>query len=64
MTNYRKAQFSGPIAPYVDGLRVEFSTLAYAPSTMTSHLALWAQLSRWLERQGLDMSGLTAALIE
>jgi integrase/recombinase XerD len=64
MNNYWRTRFCGPMAPYVDGLRAEFSTLGYAPSTVTSHLALWAQLSRWLERQGLDMSELTAAEIE
>jgi hypothetical protein len=52
MSNYWRARFSGPIAPYVDGLRAAFSTLGYAPSTVTSHLGLWAQLdgtrsARW-----------------
>ena len=64
MNNYWRARFCGPIAPYADGLREEFSALAYAPSTVTSHLALWAQLSRWLECHRLDMSGLTAAGID
>lgn len=64
MNNYWRARFSGPLAPYVDALRGEFSALAYAPSTVTSHLALWAQLDRWLERQGLDASGLTTAVME
>ncbi len=64
MNDYWRTRFCGPIAPYVDGLRVELSTLGYAPSTVTSHVALWAQLSRWLERQGLDMFELTAAGIE
>lgn len=61
MNNYWRARFSGPIAPYVDGLRAELATLAYAPSTVTAHLALWAQLSCWLERERLDASDLTAA---
>jgi hypothetical protein len=52
--DYWRKKFCGPLAPYVDGLREELSALAYAPSTVTSHLALWAQLSCWLERQGLD----------
>ncbi|MGI8624282.1 MAG: site-specific integrase [Solirubrobacteraceae bacterium] len=64
MNNYWRARFCGPIAPYADGLREEFSALAYAPSTVTSHLALWAQLSRWLECHRLDMSGLTVARID
>jgi integrase/recombinase XerD len=64
MDIYWRTRFFGPLAPYADGLRAELATLAYAPSTVTSHLALWAQLSRWLERQGLDPAELTAARIE
>ena len=64
MNNYWQGHFCGPIAPYVGDLRTEFSALAYAPSTVTSHLALWAQLSCWLESQGLETSGLTAGRIE
>ncbi len=50
--DYWKMKFCGPLAPYVDGLREELSALAYAPSTVTSHLAVWSQLSGWLARQG------------
>lgn len=64
MNNYWGARFRGPLAPFAEGLRGEFAALAYAPSTVTSHLALWAQLSAWLERQGLGVSGLTAAGLE
>ncbi len=64
MNNYWMARFSGPLAPYVDDLRAEFSAMAYAPSTVSSHMALWAQLSGWLERRGMDPSELTAAGIE
>src|SRR3954452_17186024 len=48
MNNYRRARFCGPLAPYAEGLRAELAALAYAPSTVTSHLGLWAQLDRWL----------------
>ncbi|MEP6651321.1 MAG: site-specific integrase, partial [Lapillicoccus sp.] len=64
MDDYWKTKFCGPLAPYGDGLRGELSALAYAPSTVTSHLALWAQLSCWLERHRLEPSALTAAVIE
>lgn len=64
MNNYWMARFSGPLAPYVDDLRAEFSAMAYAPSTVSSHMALWAQLSGWFERRGMDPSELTAAGIE
>lgn len=59
MSSYWNRQFSRPLAGYVDDLRAEFSTLGYAPSTTTSHLALWAQVSRWLEGYGLTASELT-----
>ena len=64
MNSYWTTRFGGPIAPYADGLRAEFSALAYAPSTATAHLALWAQVSRWLDAQELDVSELTAAKIQ
>jgi site-specific recombinase XerD len=64
MGDYWKRQFCGPLAPYVDGLREELSALAYAPSTVASHLALWAQLSRWLEREGLELGDMTTGAIE
>jgi hypothetical protein len=64
MNNYLRTRLTGPIAPYADGLRAEFTALAYAPSTVTSHVVLWAQFSRWLERQGLDASGLAAGRLE
>lgn len=59
MNNYWKRRFTGPLARYAEDLRAEFSTLAYAPSTLTSHLALWAQVSRWLASRGLTASELT-----
>lgn len=64
MSNYWRMQFSEPLAAYVEGLRAEFATLGYAPSTVRSHLTLWAQLSRWLEGQELTPSQLTADRIE
>lgn len=64
MNNYRRARFCGPLAPYSDGLRAELAALAYAPSTVTSHLGLWAQLDRWLVERGLNTSELTAVKIE
>lgn len=64
MNNYWRAQFSGPLAAYVDGMRAEFSALGYAPSTVTSHLGLWAQLDQWLAARGLAVSELNLARIE
>lgn len=64
MSNYWRARFSGPLTAYVDGLRAEFLTLGYAPSTVASHLGLWAQFDRWLADRGLESSELTAMRIE
>jgi site-specific recombinase XerD len=60
MNTYWSKKFSGPLAEYADGLRAELSSLDYSPSTVTSHLALWAQLSRWLEAQQLAPAELTS----
>lgn len=64
MNKYWRTRFNGPIAPYLDDLRRTFSALGYAPSTMDSHLGLWAQLDRWLADRGLGTSELTAVRIE
>lgn len=64
MNNYWRALFSGPLAAFADGLRAEFSALGYAPSTVTAHLGLWAQLDQWLADRGLALSELNRARIE
>lgn len=64
MNNYWRTRFRGPIAPYAHGLRETFEKLGYARSTVTSHLALWAQLSQWLADQDLTTYGLSADRVE
>jgi len=64
MDDYSRVPVCGPLAPYVDGLRAELVALGYGSSTVGAHLALWVQLSRWLQDQGLDASRLTPARIE
>ncbi len=59
-----RAPFSGPLGVFADGLRAEFSALGYAPSTVTAHLGLWAQLDQWLADRGLALSELNRARIE
>lgn len=56
MSIYWDQQFSGPLGGHFEDLHAGFSTLGYAPSTVRSHLALWAQVSRWLESQGMAAS--------
>src|SRR3954447_791940 len=64
MNNYWRALFPGPLASFADGLLGEFSALGYAPSTVTAHLGLWAQLDRWLVARGLALSELNRVRIE
>jgi len=51
---------AGPLAPYAPGFREELLARGYALASAATHLLLMAQISRWLERQGLDAEDLTA----
>lgn len=58
------AQVRGPLAPYADGFRAELQRLGYTPLTAATHIRLVAHLSRWLARQGVEVSGLTPATVD
>jgi site-specific recombinase XerD len=53
-----------PLAPYADGFRVELERLGYTPLTAAVHVRLLAHLSRWLAREGIEVSGLTPAMVD
>src|SRR2546421_4073873 len=55
---------TGPLAEYAGGFRAELARLGYTPLTAASQLRLVAHLSRWLAAEGLDVSALTAAVVE
>jgi integrase/recombinase XerD len=52
------------LAPHAWGFRVWLAERGYRPSTVEDQLWLMAHLSRWLEEQGLEPSGLTVAAVE
>jgi site-specific recombinase XerD len=50
---------SGPLAPYAAGFASWLKSRAYSPSAAADRLYQFDQLSRWLEREGLAVGGLT-----
>lgn len=59
-----RVRVTGPLACYVAGFRCELAKRGYSPGTAAGQLQLMAQLSRWLEGEGLDAGGLTAERVE
>src|SRR5947208_16070620 len=64
MTSPSWARVRGPLAPYAGGFRVELERRGYTPLTAATHVRLMAHLSRWLAREGVEASGLTAAGVD
>jgi integrase/recombinase XerD len=64
MNDPSRVRVSGPLAAYAGGFRTALDAKSYAPATVAMKLQLVAQLSRWLEVQGLSVDGLTAERIE
>lgn len=64
MNDPSRVRVSGPLAPFVAGFRAELSARGYAPGSAALQLQLAAELSRWLERQGLDVRALTTGRVE
>jgi integrase/recombinase XerD len=58
------ARVEGPLEAYVAGFRDELQRLGYTPLTAAGHVRLMAHLSRWLAREGLSASALTASTVE
>src|SRR2546430_7614428 len=57
------ARVHGPLVGYVDGFRGELLRLGYTPLSAAGHVRLMAHLSRWLAREGLSASALTAPTV-
>jgi len=51
----------GPLEQYAPGFRQWLLDRGYAPLTTVPRLQLMAHVSRWLEREGLAVAGLTAS---
>jgi integrase/recombinase XerD len=50
---------SGPLAPFAAGFETWLRSRSYSPSAMADRLCQFDQLSRWLDREGLDVGELT-----
>jgi site-specific recombinase XerD len=64
MNTPSQVRFVGPLAPYMSGYQSELEAKGYKPSSIAHHLQLVAKVSRWLEAQGLGVTGLTPERIE
>ena len=64
MNDPGRVRVRGPLAPYIAGYREELEEKGYAPGSVAVQLQLVAQLSRWLDDQGLDVSGLSAERVK
>ncbi len=51
---------SGPLAPFAAGFEAWLRSRAYSSSATADRMCQFDQLSRWLEREGLGVDGLTA----
>ena len=63
MRNASVVRMTGPLAAYTDGFRGYLAGLGYAPSSAQDQLRLMADVSRWLDGQAADASGLTTERI-
>lgn len=54
-----RVRIAGPLAGYAEGIRAALEAHGYTPGTVALKLQLAAQLSRWLEGQGLGVDSLT-----
>lgn len=52
--NPRRVRVAGPLAEYAVGFGEELLKRGYPPMRAARHVQLLAQLSRWMERRGLD----------
>lgn len=56
-----QVRVTGPLAPHADGFRAALDAQGFSPWSQMFYLHLLADISRWLDRHGLDASGLTDA---
>jgi integrase/recombinase XerD len=57
-------QVTGVLAPFAQGFGARLERLGYARPSWAGHLQLMADLSMWLDRRGLDGSGLSPQVVE
>lgn len=56
-----QVRVDGPLTPYADRFWAALAGRGFSPWSRMFYLYLLADMSRWLDRQGLDASGLTMA---
>lgn len=59
MNDPSRVRVVGPLAPYKCGFRGELEARGYTPGSAAVQLQLMAELSRWLDGEGVDVGGLT-----
>jgi integrase/recombinase XerD len=60
----RRVRVSGPLAPYAPGYAAELARVGYSTSGAILSLRLVANLSAWLDAEGLEPGGLSAAQVD
>lgn len=54
---------SGPLSPFADGYSANLAERGYMPVSVRAHVELLAQVSRWMEDDGLDVGGLSSTAV-
>ena len=59
-----RVRVSGPLAAFADGFRVRLVERGYSLTSVQFHVQLLAHLSRWMQAEGLEVSGLSPGVVE
>jgi site-specific recombinase XerD len=59
-----RVRVSGPLAPFADGFCAHLLERGYSLWSAQFHLQFLAHVSRWLEAEGLEVSGLTPLAVD
>jgi site-specific recombinase XerD len=59
-----RVRVSGPLSPFAEGYSGHLAALGYLPASVRTHLELLAQVSRWMECEGLDVRALSPRAVE
>ena len=64
MRDVSKIEVPGPLGPFATGFVDELSRQGFMPETVAAHVYLLAWLSRWLQAEGIAVSGLSSEVAE
>ena len=64
MRDASKIKVPGPLGPFASGFAAELSRQGFRPETVAAHVYLVAALSRWLQAEGIAVSGLSSEVAE